>query len=391
MAKSTGLYQRGEIWHIDKTIFGKHVRKSTRTSDREEAELILAGVIRDLRKSKLFGERPEITFSQAGEKHLEKNGHKRSIEDDRAHINLINRYIGDLILHQVNNSVLEPFVQDRLNQGRSHATINHTLKVVRRILNQAASDWFIGGMSWLDSAPKIKLLPSKPTSKPFPLSASQQAVFFRELPRHLADMALFKVNTGTREAEVCGLLWDWEYDVPELEDTSVFVVPADFVKNIDPENARDRLIVLNSVASEIIESRRNEHDTHVFTYKDDPIARMNNSAWKKARARAKLPVRVHDLKHTFGRRLRAAGVGFEDRQDLLGHKNNRITTHYSAAEIGNLIEAAEMVVKNMGAPELTIIKRGGKKKALKTVGSNTKSPQNPQNQVLGTLCNKVSS
>jgi integrase len=47
-------------------------------------------------------------------------------------------------------------------------------------------------------------------------------------------------------------------------------------------------------------------------------------------------VRVHDLKHTFGRRLRAAGVNFEDRQDLLAHRSGRITTHYSAAELGNL-------------------------------------------------------
>jgi integrase len=54
-------------------------------------------------------------------------------------------------------------------------------------------------------------------------------------------------------------------------------------------------------------------------------------------------VRVHDLKHTFGRRLRAAGVSFEDRQDLLGHKSGRITTHYSAAELHNLIDAANTV------------------------------------------------
>ncbi len=46
-------------------------------------------------------------------------------------------------------------------------------------------------------------------------------------------------------------------------------------------------------------------------------------------------IRVHDLKHTFGRRLRAAGVGFEDRQDLLGHKSGRITTHYSQVELIN--------------------------------------------------------
>jgi len=64
--------------------------------------------------------------------------------------------------------------------------------------------------------------------------------------------------------------------------------------------------------------------------------------WQKARKRAGLPqVRVHDLKHTFGRRLRAAGGSFEDRQDLLGHKAGRMTSHYSAAELSNLIEAAE--------------------------------------------------
>lgn len=37
-------------------------------------------------------------------------------------------------------------------------------------------------------------------------------------------------------------------------------------------------------------------------------------------------VRIHDLKHTCGRRLRAAGVSLEDRQDILAHKTDRITT-----------------------------------------------------------------
>ena len=56
---------------------------------------------------------------------------------------------------------------------------------------------------------------------------------------------------------------------------------------------------------------------------------MNNTAWKRIRKLVDLPqVRVHGLKHTFGRRLRAAGVSYEDRQDLLGHKSGRITTHY---------------------------------------------------------------
>ena len=85
---------------------------------------------------------------------------------------------------------------------------------------------------------------------------------------------------------------------------------------------------------------------------------MLNSAWKKARQRADLPlVRVHDLKHTFGRRLRAAGVSFEDRQDLLGHRSHRITTHYSGAELSRLIEAAERVTEQNGRrPELVVLR-----------------------------------
>lgn len=39
----------------------------------------------------------------------------------------------------------------------------------------------------------------------------------------------------------------------------------------------------------------------------------------------------------------AAGIGFEDRKVLLGHKSDHVTTHYSAPEIGALITAAERV------------------------------------------------
>lgn len=69
-------------------------------------------------------------------------------------------------------------------------------------------------------------------------------------------------------------------------------------------------------------------------------------------------IRIHDLKHTLGRRLRAVGVTEEDRKALLGHKNSSITSHYSAAELNQLIEAASKVsVTNSRGPVLTILKR----------------------------------
>ena len=70
-------------------------------------------------------------------------------------------------------------------------------------------------------------------------------------------------------------------------------------------------------------------------------------------------IRVHDMRHTFGRRLRAAGVSLEDRQDLLGHKSTRITTDYSAAEVGNLIQAANLATKSRESPARTMLHVAG--------------------------------
>ena len=87
---------------------------------------------------------------------------------------------------------------------------------------------------------------------------------------------------------------------------------------------------------------------------------MNSSAWRRAPRNAGLPqVGVRDLKRTFGRRLRAAGGSFEDRQDLLGHRSGRVTTHYSAAELSNPIEAANAVVGEGAreSPALVVLKR----------------------------------
>lgn len=114
---------------------------------------------------------------------------------------------------------------------------------------------------------------------------------------------------------------------PELK-TSVSIIPGRFVDNRD-----DRLVVLNRFAHSIVAAQRG--------------------------TRTELSqVGVHDLKPSFGRRLPAAGMSFEDRQDLLGHNSDRITTHYSAMELTRLIEAANQVCeRGEGKPSLVVLRR----------------------------------
>ena len=149
---------------------------------------------------------------------------------------------------------------------------------------------------------------------------------------------------------------------------AIFVIPKARVKN-----GLDRYVVLNRVAKSVIERCRGTHPEFVFTRAGQPITKIYNSGWRAARRRAAeryacefgracrsgfRSVRVHDLKHTFGHRMRVAGVGFEDRKLLLGHKSDHVTTHYSAPEIGALISASERVcdLGSRKSPALSIVR-----------------------------------
>ncbi|MCY1298464.1 hypothetical protein D9M70_479540 [compost metagenome] len=303
-------------------------------------------------------------------------------------------YIGDTPVTHIDDETLAPYIKDRLKPsktsdgkvkpGVSYRTVNIALERVIRILNLCARKWRDEQKRpWLDVVPMITKLEEKKTKRsPYPLSWEEQSILFAELPDHLRRMALYKVNSGSREQEVVKLRWDWEIPVPELK-TSVFLIPADFGgrhESSGVKNGDERLVVLNNVAKSVIEGQRGLDPVWVFPYgmpdqngKAMPVHRMNDSAWKKARVRAAkkfqeqflrpappgfASIRIHDLKHTFGRRLRAAGVTEEDRRALLGHKNGSITSHYSAAELGKLInEANKISATDSRGPVLTILRR----------------------------------
>jgi integrase len=98
---------------------------------------------------------------------------------------------------------------------------------------------------------------------------------------------------------------------------------------------------------------------------------MNNTAWQNARKRAAQKyrerlgrdapwgfahVRIHDLKHTFGRRLRAAAVPEETRAVLLGHKTRSMPTHYSVAELAELLAAVNRIDRSLATPAITLLR-----------------------------------
>lgn len=344
MAKRTpGIIETQDgRWRIDKTYQGTRLQGRFETYQAAENWLLIE--IEQLRQAQY--QRPRYKFENIAAKYLLEFEEKLSIQTEATLLEAIMPFIGHLNLEQIHDDTLQPFIKARKKQGRKNKTVNASLGVVRHILNLSARKWRDDqGRTLLETAPLISMLPLDDARKPRPISWVEQRKLLPLLPAHLQRMALFDLNCGVRDDVVCNLRWEWEVYLEELE-CSVFIVPPRYVKG----RKGWRPLVCNRVAQSIIEERRGKHPEFVFTYqpgKDhEPhaVETMNNNGWQRARKAVGLQeVRVHDLRHTVGMRLREAGVREETIADILWHSRGTMTRHYSVAQVRELLDALNLI------------------------------------------------
>jgi len=287
------------------------------------------------------------TFEEAASRYLKEFDGKDKRRQCYALESLI-PYIGELPLIDVDASELEGFKDDRKNgkgafqKPAMAGTINKELTVVTTVLNCACRDW-----RWIPSVPRIKHVKGAKRVA-YPLTWEEQGRLFWALPDGWAiGAALFAVNTGVRSAELFGLKWRNMFPVPELE-SFVFVLS-------DTKNSQDRAVICNSIAQRAVNYQRDNGSQYVFPSKSTRNRggriRCSNEVWRKAWKKAGLPsdplVRkgIHNLRHTFAHRLRAASVPEEDRNMLLGHANASLSQHYALPDLERLQEMAERVTE----------------------------------------------
>jgi integrase len=247
-------------------------------------------------------------------------------------------FIGALDLGLIHEGSLTTYRAARRRSGAAAGTINLEVRYLQSVLTKAARVWRDSQGRPIIYASPLFERERGATREPYPLTWEQQRTLFSALPDDLATLCLFLVNTGVRAGEARALRWDWEVSVPELG-TTVFVLPAEVTKT-----RTARVVVLNSVARSVL-STRPRSGLYVFTNNRGQQWAKSFTTFRKVRDDLGIPARIHDLRHTFGQRLRAGGVDVETRADLLGHKAGRITTHYSAPDLERLMTAAETVVK----------------------------------------------
>lgn len=267
-------------------------------------------------------------------------------------------YIGKKRLIDIDDEALQQFKEDRLT-GRGPfmapdkdgnlrpkpamaGTVNKELTQVTTILNKACRVW-----RWLPSTPILEHVDGA-TRVPYPLSWEEQDRLFRCLPNGWSmGAALFAVNTGVRRGELFGLKWSDMVPISHL-DSFVFILR-------ETKNGQSRAVICNSLARKAVNYQRGNKSEFVFPsrcvrnfgnqVRDDAKVWLN--AWKKAGLPPDPLIRkgIHNLRHTFAHRLRAAGVPEEDRNALLGHANVSLAQHYAMPDIERLLAHAEKVVE----------------------------------------------
>lgn len=170
-----------------------------------------------------------------------------------------------------------------------------------------------------NAVPKVSLYREK-EGRIRSLSPDEFSKLLSELPPHLADMALFSVATGLRQANVSQLEWS-EINLDLLH----AVIPPEKYKN-----GKAHPVPLNEAAMEVINRKIGMHPTYVFTFRGKPVTQVSTKAWREALVRAGIDnFRWHDLRHTFATWHRQAGTPTHELQRLGGWKTLSMVERYA--------------------------------------------------------------
>lgn len=348
-----GLYKRKDSpywWFSFIDASGKRTRQSSGTTERKQAEALLAKLRVSAYQSKHWDEKPERSFEELLLAYLNASqDQKRSAIKDRQRGRTLLKFFAGYRVNDWKASDGRAYVDWRLSAGMKGSTINRELSLLSTAIKYVNSelDWEVpnialgrrqkepeGRIRWITRAEAAGLI---------------QAARAEPKAPYLADFIILGLNTGMRKHEmlfdtVAGETVGLEWNRVDLQEGLIYL------KDIHQKNGKVGSVPLNKQAREAILSRarfRAEYcpsSPWVFSTKaGEPVSSVRysfNSACKKAGIEDFTP---HDLRHTCASWLVQLGVPLVHVMDLMRHSDIRTTMRYAHLAPENSREAVELL------------------------------------------------
>jgi integrase len=341
-------------WWYDFTINGRRFRGSTKTDNRETAEVIAAKYKSDFLIGAVTGRRPAMTLDAAFGRYWLEVAHRQPSAGNTAYQtkNLLAGLRKDRQLDDAWGDLSE-YVAKRRGQV-SDSSVNRELELLRRVLRRADTVWkvAVNMPDW-----QAQLL-EEPDDVSHVLTADEEVSLFKHLRTDFHPMFRFALASGVRLRNCITLSW------PQVDWTEMVIRFA--VKSRKP-GGKVHVVPITQAMAAILGTERGKHESWVFTYVcqrnirnrkrgiflvKGARYRFTQNGWRRAyytaRKAAYLPgLRFHDLRHTVGTRV-TQRLGIKEAKDLLGHESMATTLRYAKSDVSNLRAALDGMATQSG-------------------------------------------
>jgi len=319
------IHKNGKNYYYNFQYKGNRFQGSTKTDNYDKAfEIYLE------KKNQITSHR--FKYIDKTFKELVDRYYKSYSSNDQRALDWFLKHLGDRKLEEISGPELKQLQEFKAIRVKG-STVNRQFAIIRSLLNKAVTD-----LGWLSQVPKFKkekeLEPPKKV-----LSAYEQDKLMRYLPPHLKRIVIFALNTGLRKSTIVNLNYDM-YDFSERK----LYIPAEIMKtkkslNIPLHLEAHKAIMNTEYGS--IHTRglgTNLKNRPIFTYNGKRIKDPGASAWRRAKRKAGVNIRFHDLRHTWATRSIEEGMPVAYVQFLGGWSSPKMMQRYISISPENLKE-----------------------------------------------------
>ena len=343
-----GLYRRDDSpywWASFADASGRRTRRSTQTTDRKDAEALLAKWRLAAYQQKHWDKPPTHTFDELILAYLaETKDKKRSAERDYYSAKQLYPVFTGIELSQLTPSSIRDYIKSRQALNAQPSTINKELRLLSAALNYAGREWGwaiqnpVSGRTLKEPEGRVRWLSIDETDLLMAAAESEP-----KAAAHLPAFIQLALHTGMRKGELLGLEWDRVNFA-----TGLILLRAPHTKN-----EKRRSIPINNTARAALIQRARYRATHcpdspwVFCHiGGQRITSLRRSFDSACRRAGIVDFHIHDLRHTCAARLVSANVPLMEVRDLLGHSSITMTERYAHLAPEN-VRAAVAVLDNV--------------------------------------------